>query len=68
MDNQFDSEGGEQNVGQGKGAIGKQVNIFTQPLKPRTVVLASVLAATVLGASVAGYHLFAPPPVKNSIY
>ena len=81
MTNHFDSKGGEQNVGQGDHAIGKQVNVTQEvrgdgnivsgtgdvtvnnhgvPLKPKTVVIGSVLAAAVLGASLVGWHLFAP--------
>jgi len=39
-DNRFYSKDGEQNVGQGEGAVGKQINIFLYPLKPRTLVFA----------------------------
>ena len=67
-DNTFESNGGPQNTGQGKGSIGQQNNnYFTQPLKPKTLVIASLLGVGLLGTGFAGYYLLAPPPGKNSV-
>ncbi|MCI5146184.1 MAG: hypothetical protein D3923_11800, partial [Candidatus Electrothrix sp. AR3] len=57
MDNRFENKGKDQNVAQGDGAIGKQTNIFPQPLMPHTLVLVIVLLA---GIGVGSYYLFAP--------
>ncbi|WYD80677.1 MAG: hypothetical protein V8K32_15350 [Candidatus Electrothrix gigas] len=58
MTSRFDNTSeGDQNVGQGEGAIGKQTNIFL-PLKPRILVLVIVLLA---GIGMGTYYLFAPP-------
>jgi tetratricopeptide (TPR) repeat protein len=67
----FDSGGGEQNIAQGDKPIGKQVNnYFSQPLKPRTVLIASLAAAGVMSGVFVGYDYFArkqaPPVTKNS--
>ncbi|MCI5189047.1 MAG: hypothetical protein D3905_04445, partial [Candidatus Electrothrix sp. AS4_5] len=59
MTSRFDNTSeGDQNVGQGEGAIGKQTNIFLQPLRPRILVLVIVLLA---GIGMGTYYLFAPP-------
>ncbi|MCI5223729.1 MAG: hypothetical protein D3924_13930 [Candidatus Electrothrix sp. AR4] len=74
MDNRFENKGKDQNIAQGDGAISKQTNIFLQPLKPRILALASILAAGVLGAGLVGWHLLTPKPtststsMKNSIF
>jgi tetratricopeptide (TPR) repeat protein len=49
---------GDGNISSGTGNV--TVNNHGVPLKPKTVVIASVLAAAVLGASLAGWHLLAP--------
>ncbi|MCI5151429.1 MAG: hypothetical protein D3916_18980, partial [Candidatus Electrothrix sp. MAN1_4] len=46
--------------GNGDLNITKQTNILLQPLKPRTLILASVLVAGVLSAGPVGWHLFTP--------
>jgi hypothetical protein len=56
--NQFNSNG-EQNIGQGQNAVGKQVNnYFGLPLKQRTLIIATLAAAGVMyilpGASGSG--------------
>ena len=52
----FTCKGGEQNVAQGEGAIGRQTNVFMAPLKPRVLILVAVL----LGAGLAGWYWLAP--------
>ena len=62
MPTHITNNGGEQNNGIGKGAIGKQVNIFLRPVKVKTVVITAVLAGGLLG----GYVLLAPVPQSTT--
>jgi len=72
MDNHFENKDGEQNIAQGENPIAKQVNnYFRQPLKPRFLIIAALLAAGVIRIVVVAYDrlvLNPTPSVTTTTY
>lgn len=64
--NEFTCNGGEQNINQGNNGIAKQINnYFGQPLKPRTLIIASLAAAGVISVVFVSYDYFARKPAPS---
>ena len=64
--NQFNNNGGDQNIAQGKNPIGKQVNnYFRHPLKQRILFFAALLISGVMSTALVVYDQLLRKPLKS---